>query len=193
MIRRAGHTLMEMLIAVALLGIMMGALLYLYLTGGRAVSQGDVRSDLLRSLQVTGQALAREIETSCYGGLSLAPSALAVLAAAPPEGGPPTLAGDGSVLWRKYVVFWLQPSDKTIRRRELPIVPSGVGQPVELWGGQPLAHYLSQGSVVARDLVGFAPSVTPGTRLLKTVLTAERLFRGQPKTLTLEIAIKIKN
>jgi type II secretory pathway pseudopilin PulG len=191
--RSGGHTLAEMLIAVALLGIMMGAIIYLYLTGARAVSQGDVRSDLLRGLQVTSQALTREIETSCYGGLSVAPAGLAVLGAAPPEGGSPTLASNGNVQWRKYVVFWLDAAGRSVRRREYPIPPTGTAQPIELWGSQPFASFAQQGSVVAHDMVGFQASVTPGTQLLRTSLKAERVFRNEPKSLTLEVAVRLKN
>lgn len=191
--KRRGHTLVEMLIAVGLLGIMMGAIIYLYLTGARAVSQGDVRSDLLRGLQITSQALTREVETSCYGGLSIAPSGLAVLAAGPPEGGSPTLASNGTVQWRKYVVFWLDAGAKTVRRREVPIPPTGDEKTIELWSGQPFATFAQQGSVVAHDMVGFSASVAPGTQLLRTSLKAERIFRNEPKSLTLEVAIKLKN
>lgn len=190
--KRRGHTLAEMMVAVALLGIMMGAILYLYLTGGRAVSQGDVRSDLLRCLQVTSQTLTREVETGTYAGLSVQPAGLAILGAAPPEGGSPTLALDGSVVWRKYVVFWLNPGEKTVRRRDYPIPPSGLARPLEEWESLPFAHYAQQGSVVARDMIAFEPSVI-GTGLLRTVLRSERIFRDEPRTVALEVLIRLRN
>lgn len=185
---------MEMLIGIVLLGLITGAVLYLYLMGGRAVSQGDMRGDLSRELQLAGMSLTREIETSCYEGLSLGPNALAVLSSVPPAGGgPPTLGPDGSVVWQKYVVLWLDGPSKILYRREVPIPATVNGSPIEAFEGKTLADYLVDGSPVGRNLVDFSPAVLPTTRTVRTRLEAERPFRGEMRRLALTVNVRLKN
>ncbi|MEW6282798.1 MAG: prepilin-type N-terminal cleavage/methylation domain-containing protein [Candidatus Eremiobacterota bacterium] len=190
---RRGVTLMEMLISVGLLGILLGAVLFLYLVGGRAIAQGDVRSDLMRDLQVTSMKLTQEIETSCYAGLSVGAGGVAVLSAVPAGGGSPGLGPDGSVIWAKYVVFWHDAGTAVVKRQEYPITPTTSGQPIEMWEGKTLADYQTGGTVIGRNITGLTFEVPPGSTRLKAILTGQRLLKGKPHRLDMSFTLRLKN
>lgn len=191
--RRGGHTIAEMLVSIVLLGIILGALLYFYLVGTRAIAQGDLRTELNREMQMAATNLTREIETSCYDGLSTGPNGMALLSAVPVGGGTPNLGADGSVVWRKYVVYWLDVPTQNLMRKEYDIPASTTGQPVESWEGKTLPDYFLDGRVVARHITAFNPTVPPGTKRLQTLLEVEQKLRGEAKRLSMTIDIKLKN
>ncbi len=188
-----GHTIAEMLVSIVLLGLILGAILFFYLTGTRAVAQGDLRTELNREIQVATINLTREIETSCYDGLSTGPGSLALLSAVPFGGGTPGLGSDGSVVWRKYVVFWLDPATQSLMRKEYEITPTTNGKPIEQWEGKTLADYLLDGRVVSRHLTAFTPTVPAGSHRLSTTIEVEQKLRGEPKRSSLTFDLKLKN
>ncbi len=193
MTRARGHTLVEILVAICILGILMGAVLYLYLTGSRAVAQGDMRGELLRQLQISGARFTRELETSAFDSLSLGGSAIAFFSSAPQGGAPPSLSPDGSIIWQKYVVYWHDSASRTLRRREYVVPPTTSAQPIENWQSLTLADYTNGGDIIGREIVAFTVSNPAGTRRVEASLTGEQSYRGQPRQHTLSMTMRLKN
>lgn len=185
---------MEILVAILILGILLGAVLFLYLVGGRAVAHGDVRGELQRNLQIALAKMAREVESSSYEGMSSDPTTLAVLSSVPATGGPPTLAIlDGSVLWQKYVVYWHDPGTKTIKQRELPFPPNPTEQKIEAWQGLTLADYRVDGEDIARNVSAFVVTAPAGTRRVEVEVTTEIVLRGVARQSRLKVSLRLKN
>ncbi|GMU57173.1 MAG: hypothetical protein AMXMBFR33_63190 [Candidatus Xenobia bacterium] len=192
--RRHGHTLVEILVAISILGILTGAILFLYVTGGRAVAQGDMRGELLRQLQLAASRMSREMETSAFDSVSSSASAVAMMSAVPASGGgSPTLSPDGSIIWQKYIVYWHDSATRTLNRREYAVPPTTSAQPIENWQSLTLADYTNGGDVIGREIVAFTVANPVDTRRLEVSMTGEQIFRGEPRQHSLKFAIRFKN
>ena len=202
-VRQSGSTMVEMLVAAAILGVLITTVFAVYLMGTRASAKGDTQSELLESLRMATLRIGRELEVSAKAGISVNPAqdAIALLSPEDPNGAYLVEPSTPEVHWQKYVIYYRDGSDNTLRRREVVVV---VGAPE--WseagiidgydsgsGAQPLDSYTSGGQVVARNISQARFEVNDG--LVRTFLQAQkrRYGRTDPETLELTSATYPRN
>ncbi len=76
---KKGLTLAEMIVTVALLGLLMTSVLAIYLSGTRVFHKNDARAELLGEAQVLAKRLSQDLEQSSLSGVTLGPESIAFL------------------------------------------------------------------------------------------------------------------
>ncbi len=116
-----GMTLVEVSVAAGILLMLLGAIVGIYMSSARVWRKVDIRTSLLRELQVAVRYLERGLEVTQSFGLARAPTinALAYLSAL--DGSDDLLVNtEGKPMWQKFVIVYVD--DKgLLRRREEPL------------------------------------------------------------------------
>lgn len=197
-------TLVEILVAAAILSLLLLAILGIYVMGSKVFYRTDVQSELVSALQVTSARLGRDLRQSVYASLSITPDgrALSCLLPADPEG---TVEFDqeGEVEWQSYAIWYHDAATDRVFRRQLPLLPGARQRrepgPLEKYnpggGARPLRDYLLEGQLVARSISGFRASVPAGTRRLQLSLVALKQAYGkdEPERMMLRTSVRPRN
>lgn len=197
-----GLTLVELMVAATLLGLLTFAMFAIYRMGASAWAKGSVRSEMLADLQVATARLEKDLGRSTYSSFSVGAGGSAVSFLTPVDDTAPQTFESitGAPLWRRYVLYWLDAASGELRRREVPL-PAGAPEesapgPIESFGTSgPLALYLDQGRAVARDVTLFTCSVPGPNRPVRTQLTAQRQRYGTSRveTASLRSTVWLRN
>lgn len=201
--RRPGTTLMEVMVASGIMLMVISMVFVVYVTGARAWRRGEGQADLLQDLEVIQTQLQREVASSVSLSLSAdAPGkSLSFLSARLPGGGFQVV--DGHVEWQSYLVYYLDPPTRELRRREIPLV-AGAPQrqtpgPIDAYddgsGARPLSSYCVGGDVIGRDVSDLTFAVMNGGRLLKVTVEATRKRPDNPglERIALPTTMEFKN
>lgn len=192
-------TIIEMMVALALLGMLIGIVLLVYMTGASAWRKGDTRSELLQDALVASSNLAQDVEQSTYGGLEATPTgdAVAVLSLRDSQGSF-QLSDDGTALWQRWVVYYVRGGQ--ILKTEVPWVapPEDRTTPMPLSAYNPpltLADYLNGGRVIARNVYDADFAMVPGTAAvsLHIELRKKRYGRQDPEAITFDSVLTTRN
>lgn len=195
--------MLEAALTVSMLGVLMTAVIAVYLMGVRAWSRSDVQAELLADVEVLSNRLSRALEQSAYEGLSVGDEgrAVAILLPTDAEGGYQIDPEYGSSLWERYEIYYLD--GETIRRREVPLVPGATQRqnpgPIEQYnpggGAAALESYLSGGAPVAHNVLDFQVQPLPATRLVRITARLEKWRYGKQdkEKMTLDTLIRMRN
>lgn len=139
-----GMTLVEVSVAAGILMLLLAAIVGIYQSSARVWRKVDIRTSLLRELQVAVRYLERGLEVSHSFGLDRAPTlnALAYLSAL--DGNDEIHVNDqGKPEWQRFVIVYVD-AKGLLRRREESLTPSRAVPPTfkEATGYQ-LAPYLT--------------------------------------------------
>ncbi|MCE7869253.1 hypothetical protein DYH09_02625 [bacterium CPR1] len=175
-------TVMEVLVASAVMLMVVSMVFVVYVNGARAWHRGAGQADLLQDLQVVQGQMHREIASSVYESFSAdAPHrAFSLLSARLDGGGFQVL--DGEVEWQRYVIFYLDLPSRELRRAELKLPPGAPQRtapgPIESYdpgtGPRPLADYCTGGRVIGRDLTELTVKSLAAGRILNIEVRGER-------------------
>lgn len=197
---KRGVTLLEVLIASAVMLIIVGAVFFLYVTGTRAWLVGRGQADLLQELLVVQGQVERDVSSSIYASLSIGPgnASFSVLSGQLPAGD--YQVSNGVVEWQKYLVFYLDP-EKQVRRLEVPLVATAPqrisAQPIDSYddgsGPRPISAYLSGGKILGRHVANLTVTCSPVTRVVSVTIEGSKKradSSGLTQRLTLPTAVK---
>lgn len=192
-------TIIEMMVALALLGMLIGMVVMIYMTGASAWRKGDTRSELLQDALVTSSSLASEIEQSTYGGLEAAPSGEGVAVLSLRDGqGNFELSDTGAPIWQRWVVYYFKSGE--IRQTEVPWVapPEDRVTPMPLSAYNPplsITDYLNGGRVIARNVYDAEFTLVPGTASVSfhIELSKRRYGRPDPEFVTFDSVLTTRN
>ncbi|MFA5508215.1 MAG: hypothetical protein WC314_26260 [Vulcanimicrobiota bacterium] len=118
---RAGLTIAEVLVASSVLMLLFGAISLIYYSGSQVWRKVDLRTSLLRELQVAARYIERGVEVSHPYGLTRAENALAYLSATDDDN-ELSFDSEGRPNWTKFVLVYIDDEDR-LRQRELPLDP----------------------------------------------------------------------
>lgn len=190
-----GATLIELMLGIALLGMLLTLLFLIFHMGWNAWRSANLRSDLNDQSRLVVQSLSRDLEASVYASLSLQGEAVSFLSARD-NNGVFALDANGDPVWQRYVIFHRDPARDEVVRSELPLVaPLGTPEPIEVNTGQPLASFLGPGRVIARGVKRLALSVPLNGRRVRLEVDVEQPQRGglPPARMTLSSAVYLRN
>ncbi len=139
-----GLSIAEVLVASGVLLLLFAAISQCYYTASQVWRKVDLRTSLLRELQVVARYLERGLEVSHPFGLARADNALAYLSASD-EDNQLQLSDLGRPEWQRYIIVYVDGEDR-LRRREVPLSPTRERAPTfqEVFGTT-LAGYLAGG------------------------------------------------
>lgn len=193
---------MEALISVTMLGAMFVTLMLIYINCASVWAKGEAQTDMAQNLQVFSRNLALDIERSSYDGLTLGPGSVSLLSPADDDGGTLVDSDTGSLIWRRYRVYYHDRDKQQLVRCQLKLAETS---PVRLFpvpienfddgtGPKPLASYCQAGQVLAR-LVSDFQIQRQGNRMLVFDITTEKARRGrrQPETITRRVWARVHN
>ncbi len=186
-----------------MLVLLLGALFLIYRMGARAWAQTDAHTELLQSLQIVTARVSREMERSHYGSVSLGASGRSVAFLSPLDEQGFALQPDGSLEWRRYLVFYWDGTDKVFVR-DLPLAAGDpqiyTPTPVETydgpWGVRSVDFYANSGRLVSRQVVDFLVEITPPPeRLFRVKVKGERKRYGDstPEAVEVERFVFLRN
>lgn len=192
-------TLLEMLLTISLLGLLMGAVLTIYVSGARAWRKTDARSELLGEAQVCTSNLVADLERSTYAGLELGSGGDALaIASLYDKDGKFELTLDGTPVWQRWIVYYLR--DGAVHRTEVPWTAplADRAEATTLASLNPpltVDDYCSGGRVLARNVYDVDFSVIPGTSLVsaRLELRKKRYGHPEPEKVRLDTLIKTRN
>lgn len=119
--RKQGATLVDILIASILLGLLTAILFSLLKSGTVALRKVENQSELLRELQLLSLKISQEAQESNFASLSVsADETMVAFLSAKDSNGVFQADNFGRPLWQKFVVYYHDVSDNTIRRTEVP-------------------------------------------------------------------------
>lgn len=119
--RRRGASLLDIMVASVILGLLLFALFSLFRTGVVGLKKVDNQSSLLRELQILSLKIGRAAHESSFDSLSVSPDQTIVAFLSAEDGNGDFIADDlGRPVWQKFIVYYLQTSDNTIYRTEVP-------------------------------------------------------------------------
>ena len=157
MFRRRAFTLIEVLLAGALLSLLMLMHLNIFQSGMSSWLKVEAQGSMLQQIQVAGARWSRECLQSSGTSLEVGPESMALLSPVGktmPAGSDPL---SGMVIWRRSEVFYRDAASREFRLRNLEWpTASSTGQFIDKIdfgsGLKPLSFYCNGGSVLARDI-----------------------------------------
>lgn len=193
--RRRGLTLLEMVLAVALLAILLATVFFIFETSAEAFLTSGAESDIRNQASVAKEAIKRAGRETDWDSLTVAPQALSLLTHRDEEGH--VVRDDqGNPVWQAYLVFFQAGSELHLRR--LPVAIPSTVEPIEEHdfgsGAQPLATYLSGGRVLARQLEQaefLAPG--PGQAVFRLVFSIPRSRNREDHRLEIRAGLATRN
>lgn len=182
-----------------ILGLLLTAAFMIYRMGASAWLKSDAKSELLQIAQVVTAKVNREVESSNFRSLSVAPdgSGVAFLSAKNANG--VFVYDPVSIVprWQKYIVLYFQSSDKTLYRREISVVgqPQEMGAaPIESRGAGAVETYFSSGQVVAHGMDVCRFSTTADEQLVMELeLSKKRYGSEEPERQFTRIVTAFRN
>ncbi|MCA9792598.1 MAG: type II secretion system protein [Candidatus Eremiobacteraeota bacterium] len=196
---KRGMTLAEVMIAMVLLGLLTGALFYIFRLGSNVWAKGDTESELLGSISVVEAKLSREAERSVYESVSVEAAGQGVAFLSPMDANGVFRYDPITSMprWQKYIVIYHDPAQKALLWREVPVVGSpteNTAGPIELFSGSTLASFFSGGKVLARELTGCRFWVGPDRQLLVWLeAEKERYGSSTPEHVEWRTAVSFRN
>lgn len=131
---RNGVTLIELMVATSVFGLLMTALFWSFRYGMDAWRKVEVRADLLGGIQLVTLRMSEEGNRSLPLGTSISPSGSAV-AIISPRRDDGKLAYDSpsnSVQWQRYALFWHDETKQQILSGDVPLSPTvSAASPIE--------------------------------------------------------------
>ena len=193
-------TLVEMLVALTVLGFLMTSMSWLYLAGARATHQARTRSELMQDLQVTAVRIVDAIDKSAADGLTVESSGIALsVLVAEDDNGIMGTDDEGNIVWTRYRIYYWD--GDVIKEKEIPLAAGALEElapgPIENYdaGGGTLAlhDYLTDGRPIARNVTRFR--VEKVGNLIQVEATAEktRYGRSEPETYSISMAVAPRN
>lgn len=191
-----GVTLLETIIACAVMGVLITAVFMIYQMGVRAWTKTNTRSYLLQSLQTGTRRVTREAGLTIYDSVSITPDRRAISFLTSGNGMAFEVDDQGRPKWDRYVIFYHDTATDTLRFTEQPYAPVDptVAERIEVYTGNPLATYANGGKAVADRVTVCSFSVNAG-KLLELEMTAQHKHSGasQPEVLNLTSTIRFSN
>ena len=144
-----GFSVVEILIASIILGLLVTALFGLFRTGIVSMRKVDNQTELIRELQILSLKITDEASASSFKSLCLSGNheAVSFLSAVDKNG---VFRTDefGRPEWQEFILYYYQQEDSTIRRTTVPFV---TGSPIEArtleqYSGKSIDFYLGQGT-----------------------------------------------
>ncbi len=186
---RRGVSLLEVMVAVAVMGVLITSVFGIFKMGISAWFKTDGLTDLVQQGQLVGARWVRDVETTASSAVSVTPAGDAIsLPSARDVNGNFVLDAttNEDLVWTKYVLYYYDNVAGEVRRAEVPINPATRAVvPIESYNGpsgrQPLSFYLNGGTVIARQVTAF--QVGAGSRIARLTVTAQK---PRPQTTQLE-------
>lgn len=192
--RSRGHTLIEALVAGALLVVLLGLVLSTYAGGSGALRKIEAQSDLQSQAQVLTMRLSQDLLRANSRSLSLEPQAVAMLL---PAAG--MLLDDESheLLYDRYVVYYRQGQE--VRRREVALAPDAPERslpgPIESYGARrDLAFYCTEGQLLASGVTLLnLEQIDDRLLLLEVEMERKRYGKDSPDRFKLTSGFRLHN
>lgn len=184
-----GATLVEILVASFVLGLLLLALLGIYVTCSGSWAKVRSQSDMGQDLQVCLTKMERDITDSTIRSLSIDSTAgamaLSILVPTDDDGAYSLDVDTGHLRWNRYRIYYLDPSGN-LMQRDVPLLAGSpqidTPEPIETYDGgagpMPLSGWRSGGKVVGRALSGF--DVVLGSGRVELIVSTERQRYGSP-------------
>ncbi len=195
--RRAGMTLIELLVTLSILGLFAAGATWT-LVAAKVSWQASVgRTDVRQALQVGTWRMANELRDSHSAYLTnntgSTPQALAFPSARNAQGRFMT-GSDGLPVWQKFVLYYIPTGTDRLLRRELFTVPTDPTVPPVLTQAQVVAACDGQGALVASGarVLSLAPGTQASTWLLSLTVEA-RNPNGRTESLSRTVAVFTRN
>ena len=179
--------------------------------GLSAWHKANTKNELLQEAQVLNFKLARDVELSAIQSVSGFPAppppdaAHAVAFLSPRDAnGKVVVDSYGHPEFQKYIVYYHDNSEKTVYRKEVPLVPGaserGLPAPIDTYnnggGAMPLASYRTGGRPIARFVDEFNVEIRPepANQLWWEVVVERKRFGSQrPESITTNSAAYLRN
>jgi hypothetical protein len=171
--------------------LLFGVLVFVYRTAVSAWSKGDKQTELRQNILVCTEKITRDLERSTYASVSASSDlrGLAFLSAQDVDSDFQFDAASQQPRWQKFLIYYLDTTDKTLRRREVSVV----GTPLELspdiidtHAGQPVDDYLNGGQPVGQGIDTVEFTIEPSTVRVKFSATGSRIGSKVPEKFELE-------
>lgn len=185
MSRRRGSTLLEVMVAAAIMGLLITTVFALFKMGISAWFKADGLTDLVQQGQAVGARWVRDVEVTANQAVSVSPGgdAISLPSARDATGNFVLDPSTSELVWQKYILYYFDPVAGEVRRAEVPIAaPTRSVVPLETYSGQPLSNFMTGGTVLARQVSTFTAAA--GGRMAYLTVVAQK---PRPQTTQLEV------
>ncbi len=197
--RQPGSTVIELIVACFLLGLLLASLFLVYRMVAGAWYKTSAQSEMLGRLQVISGRFESELEQSNSHSVSISADHHAISFLSAIKDGVFVTDLEGRTRWQSYVIYYYLPSNREIYRREVPL---SLGDPevespgpIEDFGPEDsIDSYLSDGRSVMKDVTNAEFSVgTKGLAAFDVSTEKKRYGREEPETGNLSTTVYMRN
>lgn len=171
---RRGFTIPEVLIAATILGALAAMCLAVYVSGARAWTKVDSKTELMSTLQISQDRIAREVRATLLPSVSLMPdnTGVAFLSAGPEENRQVDMGG--RILWQEFVFYYHNTGDDKLYRKTEPyaVGDQSLLTTLETYSTAALATHKPGAQPVGRNLTAFNVTLD-APDLLRVVIRAQ--------------------
>lgn len=149
--RTAGATLIDILVASFVLGLLTTMLFALFRTGIVGLKKVENQSELLRELQLLSLKISRELQESSFRSLSVSPDGHTVAFLSADDANDNFQMDEfGRPLWQKFILYHFDATESVVRRTEVPYLSPEPGSPqtLEVYTGDELIDHVNSGTPV---------------------------------------------
>jgi hypothetical protein len=172
--RSRGLTVPEVIIASGLLFMLSALCLSIYVSGVRAWTKIDSKTEVMGVLQAVQDRIATEVRSSQLPSVAAVPDKSGVAFLWAGTEGSRQVDGGGRIVWQDFVFFYTLPLDDKLYRKTVPyaVADQTILTTLEVYSTNPLAMHKIDGQVVARSLTKFE-AVVESPDLLRVLLRAK--------------------
>lgn len=196
---RRGFTVLELIVASMILGLLMAAQFFIFRSGAGAWSKSDVQADLIRVAQTVSARVNRLVEPSTFQSASVDPAGngVAFLSAVDASGRFSYDPVTNLPKWQKYVIFYYDSTSQVIAQREVGVVglsQENIPQPIVSLGSGTETAYFSSGRPFAREVDSCRFSFTPDDQLLvEIIMQKTRYGKDTPEKQSVRVVSNFRN
>jgi prepilin-type N-terminal cleavage/methylation domain-containing protein len=194
-----GASLVEVIVAIAILGILTTTLFAMFKTGVTALRKVENQSELIRELQLLSLKITQEASESTYTSLSVSPDGhiVSFLSAVDSDGN--FQANEfGRPVWQKFILYYYDTADSTIKRTVVDFTPPTPtdSRTLETYSGDELTEFIGTGDPVpVGHRVAFCrwKSSPPALLNFEFVVEKQRHQGRDMETKSLASTVKLRN
>lgn len=201
---RGGFTLIEVMVATTLIGVMFTVLFIIFRLGANANTKALTRHEMLLEIRMLMDRINRTMTSSQRDGVEISPEGdiLSAISTLDIDKNPRINFNQGKLVWQSYSVFYLDSATRTIRETRVPASPTTTAVPLGRYnqasGSVPISRYADGGRLLVDNVESFQTTRLDSQidrHLYQVVVSAQRSRQGStaPESLEMSSVVRLRN